>query len=335
MPAAFVPTPTHRPMTPNDPTHESAVLLEGVTKRFGAHLAIDSLSLNVPAGSCYGFIGPNGSGKTTTLRTIMRILEQDAGDVTVLGRRNTARPDDRVGYLPEERGLYKQMKVREVLKFYAAIKGADASNSAINAWLEKLDLGSWGEKRVEQLSKGMSQKVQFIATVISRPRLVLLDEVFSGLDPVNREVMTEQILELRRDGVTVIFSTHDMSTAELMCDRIFMIYKGRKVLDDTLEEIHRRFGEDTLRVVVDGANGQAMHHLPGVSAVRDMGRVQELRLLPGTDEQAVLAELQRLGRVTSFQVTQPSLQDVFIRIARPLAEEIEPAAEPEAEALVA
>ncbi|MEM7809685.1 MAG: ATP-binding cassette domain-containing protein, partial [Planctomycetota bacterium] len=203
----------------SDPAADAAVSLDGVTKTYGEHTAVRDLSLVVPKGSCYGFIGPNGSGKTTTLRMIMRIHEQNQGDVTVLGRTNSDRPDDRVAYLPEERGLYKQMKVREVLRFYAQIKGADASKVAIQEWLDKLDLSDWGDKKVDQLSKGMSQKVQFIATVISNPELVLLDEVFSGLDPVNRETMTEQINQLRRDGKTVIFSTHDMATAEQMCDR--------------------------------------------------------------------------------------------------------------------
>ena len=310
-------------------TPDAAVRLDGVTKTFGGHVAVDDVSLVVPAGSCYGFIGPNGSGKSTTLRMIMRILEQDRGDISVLGRSNTARPDDRVGYLPEERGLYKQMKVRDVLKFYAAIKGASASKSSIDGWLEALGLAGWGDKKVEQLSKGMSQKVQFIATVISGPRLVLLDEVFSGLDPVNRETMTEQVLQLRREGVTVIFSTHDMTTAEAMCDRIFMIYKGRKVLDGTLDEIRDEYGSDTIRVVVDGAGGEDMRRLPGVAAVRDSGQVQELRYEPGADDQAILAGLQRLGRVRRFEIAEPSLQDIFVRIARPQPEDIAVPAERE------
>ena len=313
---------------------EPAVVLSHVTKTFGEHTAVDDLSLVVPTGSCYGFIGPNGSGKTTTLRMIMRILEQDQGEVTVLGNTDTTRPDDRVGYLPEERGLYKQMKVRDVLRFYAAIKGADASRKTIDDWLARLGLEGWENKKVEQLSKGMSQKVQFIATVLSRPRLVLLDEVFSGLDPVNRETMTEQILQLRRDGVTVIFSTHDMGVAEQMCDRIFMIYKGRKVLDGTLAEIRHDYGMDTLRVDVEGAGAAEMRRLPGVGGVRDLGQVQELRLDAGADEQQVLAELMRLGRVRCFEIKQPSLQDIFIRIARPQVEDLAAAEDEMADAVI-
>ena len=301
---------------------EPAVLLQDVTKTYGSHTAVGDLSLAVPAGSCYGFIGPNGSGKTTTLRMIMRILQQDRGDVTVLGRTNSDRPDDSVGYLPEERGLYKQMRVRDVLKFYAAIKGVAADRKSIDGWLDRLDLGDWGDKKVDQLSKGMSQKVQFIATVISTPRLVLLDEVFGGLDPVNREAMTEQIVELRRQGTTVIFSTHDMSTAEAMCDRIFMIYKGKKVLDGTLDDVRDEYGSDTVRVQIDGADGAAMRGLPGVERVRDLGQVQELTVTKDADEQAILAGLMRLGSVRRFEVTRPSLQDIFVRIARPAAEDV-------------
>jgi ABC-2 type transport system ATP-binding protein len=302
---------------------EPAVQIRNVTKTFGEHTAVDDLTLTVPTGSCYGFIGPNGSGKSTTLRMIMRILEQDRGNVTVLGETNADRPNDAVGYLPEERGLYKQMKVRDVLKFYASIKGADASKSTIQDWLDRLDLGKWADKKVETLSKGMSQKVQFIATVISRPRLVLLDEVFGGLDPVNRETMTEQILELRRDGVTVIFSTHDMSTAEQMCDRIFMIYKGDKVLDGSLDEIRTQYGSDTIRVQVEGTDGTGMSSLPGVQRVRDLGQTQELTVDQDADEQAILTGLMALGRVRRFEITQPNLQDIFVRIARPAAEDID------------
>ncbi len=301
-----------------------AVTLSNVTKTYGKHTAVNDLTLAVPAGSCYGFIGPNGSGKTTTLRMIMRIHEQDRGDVTVLERTNSDRPDDRVAYLPEERGLYKQMKVREVLRFYAQIKGADASKQSIDEWLEKLDLGKWRDSKVEQLSKGMSQKVQFIATVISKPKLVLLDEVFSGLDPVNRDIMTDQINDLRRGGTTVIFSTHDMATAEQMCDRIFMIYKGDKVLDGSLADIRREYGTDTIRVDVEGVDGSKMEKLPGIARVRDLGQTQELTLEPMADEQQALANLMLLGRVKHFEVTQPNLHDIFVRIARP-SEDITPA----------
>jgi len=294
----------------------NAVDLDNVTKTFGSHVAVDEVSLSVPRGSIYGFIGPNGSGKTTTLRMIMRIFMPDRGRVTVLGESLHGPANDRVGYLPEERGLYKQMKVKDLLRFYARLKRHNPTDAEIQGWLEKLGLGAWGDKKIEALSKGMSQKVQVIATVIARPELVLLDEPFSGLDPVNAVVLKDLVLELKRSGTTVIFSTHDMSVAEKLCDAIFMIYKGKKVLDGRLSDIQRQYGSDTVRVRLESTNGVALHGLPGVLEVKDFGNLQELRVNPDTDRQALLSELMRRGRVEHFEVGHPSLQDIFVRIAR-------------------
>jgi ABC-2 type transport system ATP-binding protein len=299
----------------------TAVELHQVTKTFGNHVAVDDLSLQVPAGTVYGFIGPNGSGKTTTLRMIMRILHPDRGVIHVLGEQSFRAASDRVGYLPEERGLYKQMKVRDILRFYAELKGFRNSRSAIDAWLKRLELAAWADKKVQTLSKGMSQKVQFIATVIAKPELVLLDEPFSGLDPVNTEVLREAVLDLKRDGTTVIFSTHDMAVAEKMCDFIFMIYKGRKVLDGTLESIQDAYGSDTVRVRLEG-NGTPLDDLPGVVKATDFGRWQELRLQRGSDPQRLLANLMSRGQVRHFELARPSLHDIFVRIANPEAGDI-------------
>ncbi|MGH7222579.1 MAG: ABC transporter ATP-binding protein, partial [Gemmataceae bacterium] len=185
----------------------------------------------------------------------------------------------------------------------------------IDAWLKRMDLNTWADKKVETLSKGMAQKVQFIATVIARPELILLDEPFSGLDPVNMDVLRDAILELRRDGATILFSTHDMGVAEKLCDFIFMIYKGRKVLDGTLESIQDAYGSDTLRVQCDGST--ALDDLPGVLKVTDLGRWQELRLDPKADTQEILAVLMQRGRVRHFESSRPTLHDIFVRIARP------------------
>lgn len=296
-----------------------AVEIRGVTKTFGAHVAVDNLDLEVPYGTVYGFIGPNGSGKTTTLRMIMRILHPDQGDVIVLGEDTLGAASDRVGYLPEERGLYRQMKVRDILRFYAELKGSRSSKPIVDYWLERLDLTAWADKKVQALSKGMSQKVQFIATIVSRPQLVLLDEPFSGLDPINAEVLRDAVLDLRKEGATVIFSTHDMAMAEKLCDYIFMIYKGRKVLDGTLEAIQDQYGTDTVRVRLDEA-GIDLAAVPGITRVTDFGRLQELRLDPSTEPQAVLGRLMALGQVRHFELTRPSLQDIFVRIARPAEE---------------
>ncbi len=298
----------------------NAVEIQNVTKTFGSQIAVDDLTLAVPAGSVYGFIGPNGSGKTTTLRMIMRIFYPDAGVISVLGQPDHDAADDRVGYLPEERGLYKNMKVRDVLRFYARLKGYSPARNEIDDWLDRMGLNGAGDKRVHELSKGMSQKVQFIATVISKPQLVLLDEPFSGLDPVNAFVLREMVLQLRQQGSTVIFSTHDMQVAEKMCDFIFMIYKGRKVLDGTLASIQKKYGSDTV-LVRAGSNGRPLTDLPGVLKVTDHGNLQELRLATGADSQLILAELLKRGRVDHFELAHPSLHDIFVRIASPNEDE--------------
>jgi ABC-2 type transport system ATP-binding protein len=297
-----------------------AVVLEDVSKSFGSQIAVDRLSLRVPAETIYGFIGPNGSGKTTTLRMIMRILHPDSGRVHVLGSETWAAVNEQVAYLPEERGLYRQMTVRDVLRFYARLKGVLAPDPAINDWLNRLGLAAHAAKKVAALSKGMAQKVQFIAAVVARPALVLLDEPFSGLDPVNADVLRDAILGLRRAGTTVIFSTHDMGVAERMCDFIFMIYRGKKVLDGTLKAIQDAHGSDTVRVQLDGA-GAPLAELPGIVRVTDFGNLKELQLAPGSDAQAVLAALMMRGRVRHFELARPSLHEIFVRIARPEVEE--------------
>ena len=296
----------------------SAVRLEEVSKRFGSVHAVDGLSLNVPRGSIYGFIGPNGSGKTTTLRMILHILLADAGRIEVLGETGTRAANDRIGYLPEERGLYRKMTVQRVLIYYAGLKGMRARDARKEAarWLDRLDLSEWANKKVETLSKGMSQKVQFIATIVARPELVILDEPFSGLDPVNLEVLREVILELRDNGATVIFSTHDMSKAEELCDSILMIFKGKKVLDGTLDAIQEQYGADTLRVRVEGGR-ELLESLEGVESVRDLGQYQELRL--DGDPQEFLRRLVARTSVECFELARPSLNDIFLRIAGPEA----------------
>ena len=301
------------------------VEIERVTKTFGDHVAVNSLTLAVPQGSIYGFIGPNGSGKTTTLRMIMRIYHPDpgAGGIRVLGEMASTAASDRVGYLPEERGLYKKMKVSEVLRFYAQLKGHRNPNPLIRTWLDRLGLSEYSDKKVETLSKGMSQKVQFISAVLTEPQLVILDEPFSGLDPVNADVLREAVLDLRRKGTTVIFSTHDMAVAEKMCDFIFMIYKGNKVLDGTLDSNQDRYGQDTVRVRVEGDNFDAQS-IPGVEKVNDFGRLQELRMAKDTNPQSLLSELMKRGRVVHFELTRPSLHDIFVRIARPGADSTTP-----------
>jgi ABC-2 type transport system ATP-binding protein len=300
----------------------NAITLTGVTKRFNGTTAVDDLTLAVPAGSIYGFIGPNGSGKTTTLRMIMHILLPDHGEIEVLGSRATAAARNRVGYLPEERGLYKKMTVRRLLRYYGRLKGRPIGeiDKAIDEWMARIELSGVLDRHVETLSKGMSQKVQFVAAVITSPALLILDEPFSGLDPVNAQVLKDAVLEIRRRGATVVFSTHDMGTAERMCDRIFMIFRGRKVLDGTLHDIQQQYGADTVRLrTADGV--AVLAGMPDIESVNDFGQVQEVRLRG--DAQAFLAHLARRTSVFHFEITRPSLHDIFVRIARPTDEEQE------------
>jgi ABC-2 type transport system ATP-binding protein len=292
----------------------AAVRLEGVSKSFGAHRAVDALSLEVPEGSICGFIGPNGSGKTTTLRMILHILLADEGSIEVLGERGTRAANDRIGYLPEERGLYRKMTVRRVLAYYAGLKGMATrdARAEIDAWLDRLELGGWGDRKVEALSKGMQQKVQFVGAVVARPRLLILDEPFSGLDPLNLEVLRASILSLRERGTTVVFSTHDMAKAEEMCDYLFMIFRGRKVLDGTIAAIQARYGADTIRIGCEGGRGE-LEGLEGVESVLDLGRLQEIRYRH--DPQRLLRDLSGRTRIHHFEIARPSLHDIFLRIA--------------------
>lgn len=298
-----------------------AISIQNVTKRYGATLAVDDLTLSVPRGSLYGFIGPNGSGKTTTLRMIMNILLPDSGDISVLGERDTRTARNRVSYLPEERGLYKKMSVRRLLRYYGELKGMrqPALDASIGIWMERMNLASWLDKKIDALSKGMAQKVQFIAAVVGAPELLILDEPFTGLDPVNREVLKDAVLDLRKEGTTIVFSTHDMSVAETLCDRIFMIFKGKKVLDGTLDDIQDEYGADTIRVrTTEGAS--VLDSLSDVESVIDNGNIQDVRW--AGDPQDLLRALMARTEVQHFEVTRPSLHDIFVRIANPEPEAV-------------
>lgn len=246
----------------------------------------------------------------------MHILLPDRGEIEVLGSRDTAAARDRVSYLPEERGLYKKMTVRRLLRYYGRLKGrqiADIDRDTAE-WLARMELPGVLDRQIETLSKGMSQKVQFVATVIANPSLLILDEPFSGLDPVNAQVLKDAVLEMRRRGATVVFSTHDMGTAEKMCDRIFMIFRGRKVLDGTLQEIQQQYGADTIRLRTAGGLA-ALAGMPDVESVNDFGQLQEVRL--NGDTQVFLSRLAGRTEVYHFEVARPSLHDIFVRIAAP------------------
>jgi ABC-2 type transport system ATP-binding protein len=291
-----------------------AVQLEQVTKSFGAATAVRDLDLSIPTGSIYGFIGPNGSGKTTTIRMILRIFFPDRGRVIVLGKDSGDCADDRVGYLPEERGLYRRMKVRDLLRYYARLKGFRDCDAEITSWLERLGADSWEKRRIETLSKGMSQKIQFIAAVVAKPRLLILDEPFSGLDPVNLELLREAIQEVRRGGTTIIFSTHEMDVAERMCERVFMIYNGQKVLDGTIGDIQRQYPANEVRIRTEtGAGIPADLH--GVERVEARGDFQHVTLKEGLRADELLQRLVGTVRLEHFELLRPSLHNIFLRIA--------------------
>ena len=299
----------------------NVIELSGVTKTFGSVAAVNDLSLDVPKGSIYGFIGPNGSGKTTTIRMIMKIMYPDRGRIMINGRELDSRRLSNVGYLPEDRGLYKKMKLGELLQFHGELNEGKELSTRIDDWLERLDLMDYKPKKVETLSKGMRQKLQFIATILHQPELIILDEPFSGLDPVNAETMRNVKKKKKKNGATIIFSTHDMAMAEKMCDYIFMIYKGRKVLDGTLEEIQDQYGNDTIRVQTE-MGAAALEGLGGIEKVNNFGKLQEIRVEQGVDPQRILSELLKRTRITQFEITKPSLNDIFIRIAAPERKEV-------------
>jgi ABC-2 type transport system ATP-binding protein len=292
-----------------------AVVLERVTKRYDALTAVADLSLRIRQGALFGLLGPNGAGKTTTLRMLMRILIPDEGSIQVLGEPLSAETQDRIGYLPEERGLYPRMQVRKLLVFLGALKGLPEgeANRRARDWLERLELGAWSEKKVIDLSKGMQQKVQFIAAVIHRPPLLILDEPFTGLDPINAVVVKDIMLELRQQGSTIILSTHRMEQVEMMCDSICLINQGRNILDGELQAIKKSLGKNTVRIECSG-DGDFLRQMPAlVQCVNHFGAVIEAKLRPGADPQEILkTAVERGVRITRFELMEPPLNDIFI-----------------------
>ena len=291
-----------------------AVVLESVTKRFNSVTAVGGLDLRVREGALFGLLGPNGAGKTTSLRMMMRVLIPDEGSVHIFGKPLSDQTQDLIGYLPEERGLYTRMKVRHVLRFLAALKGlseAEADRRALE-WLERLELGEWADKKINDLSKGMQQKVQFIAAVLHRPPLLVLDEPFTGLDPLNVAVLKDIMLELREQGATIILSTHRMEQVEMMCDSICLIHRGQKVLDGELQAIKRSYGKNTLRIQYSGDDD--FLNLPElIENANHFGAMVDIKLRPGADPQEILkAAVARGVRITRFELIEPPLNDIFI-----------------------
>jgi ABC-2 type transport system ATP-binding protein len=293
---------------------EAAVSLNRLDKQYGEKMAVDGLSFDVPAGSIFGLLGRNGAGKTTTIRMIMDIIRPDSGQVFVLGQEMQNSTKDRIGYLPEERGLYPKMQVIEMLEFQGTIKGLSAAEARARAsrWLDRLELGKEKQNKVEELSKGMQQKVQFIAAVMGKPELLILDEPFSGMDPKNQELFKDMILALNRGGATIIFSTHVMESAERMCQEIALIDHGKAVLNGTIPAIKERFGKNSVVLEFTG-DGSHLKDLPFVEEIDDYGQFLELRLAEGADPQAVLQA--SVGRISirRFEITTPTLHNIFLQ----------------------
>jgi ABC-2 type transport system ATP-binding protein len=291
----------------------NVVELRNVTKTFDQFVAVKDLSLEVRKGSVFGLLGPNGAGKTTSIRMIVNIFAPDSGEVLVLGEHVTPELQQRIGYLPEERGLYKKMKVIDQLVFFANLKGvlpADAAKRS-DEWLARLELSDWKNKKAAELSKGMQQKIQFIACVLHQPEFLILDEPFSGLDPVSVDLLKRAILDLRERGTSIIFSTHQMEQVEQMCDDICLINHGKQVLGGSLREVKRRFGRNTVAIDFEGGNGFIGDDL--VKRENRFANHVELVLNDGVDAQEVLKRAIAAGaRVNRFELVEPSLNEIFI-----------------------
>ena len=294
-----------------------ALTTESISKSFDGVCAVQDLSVCVPAGSIYGFLGPNGAGKTTALRMVMNIIYPDSGTIRILGEQKLARAKDRVGYMPEERGLYPRMTVGGVLTYLGELKGLDrpAAEAAVMRWLKEVDLSDWAARKVHDLSRGMQQRLQFVATVLHGPALLILDEPFSGLDPVNTELVRSIMLRLKESGCTIVLSTHMMEQAESLCDRILLIHRGRKVLDGTLDEVRERYQVGCVAVELEGDAG-FIAQLPMVTSVRPNGRELDIMLTQSGEDQALLAALVGRVRVRSFRIKTPTLREIFVSAVR-------------------
>lgn len=292
---------------------DAAVALDDVSKTFAHVVAVNHLSLSVPRGVVYGILGPNGAGKTTTIRMLVGILRPDSGEVRVLDSNDPARIKARLGYLPEEKGLYKKMRVLDLVAYFGRLKGMTraAAYSRGRSLLDEFDLGDWHDQKCESLSKGMGQKVQIVATLIHDPELIVLDEPFSGLDPVNVELVRNIVLAQRSRNRTVLLSTHVMEQAQQICDGLILINHGRKLFDGTLSDI-RRSAERTISIDYDG-DGAILKDLPGVGRVNDAGRHAELSLNADADDQAILASLVNRLTIRAFDTREASLHEIFVR----------------------
>ncbi len=294
----------------------NAVRVKNIVKQYDTVRAVDDVSYDIPAGSIFGLLGPNGAGKTTSIRMLLRIILPDSGEIELFGQPSTKVAKERVGYLPEERGLYKKMKVLDLLVFIGRLRSLSAveARQRSTTWLERFDLANFAKSELDELSKGMQQKVQFIATVLNEPELLILDEPFSGLDPVNTNMLRDIILDYHRRGHTIIFSTHQMDQVEKLCQSICMINKGKVVLSGSLQDIKRQYGHGgvTLRFTGDGT---FLADHPDVASMSNYGNEVFLRLHPDGDPNRVLTSAQERLSLTKFEVAEPTIHDIFVERA--------------------
>jgi ABC-2 type transport system ATP-binding protein len=296
---------------------DHTIELQDVTKSFGKFRAVDGLSFRVPRGVIFGLLGPNGAGKTTSIRMIMNITAPDSGSIHVLGRPMDRESQNRIGYLPEERGLYRKMRVLDHLLFLADIKSVDreAAKKRIAEWLDKMELRPWLHKKVDELSKGMQQKVQFIATIVHDPEILILDEVFSGLDPINAALVKEYLVDFRNRGKTILFSTHVLEQAEKLCDEIVLMAKSKKILEGNLKELKRRRAGQELRLGIQASPGEVAS-LPGVRSSSAVNGEYVISLEPGVSRRDFLRRALERHEVQSFSNREPELEEIYLAAVR-------------------
>jgi ABC-2 type transport system ATP-binding protein len=293
--------------------------IRNIVKQYANHRALDNVSIEIETGSIFGLLGPNGAGKTSLIRIINQITAPDSGEILINGEKLNSSHISQIGYLPEERGLYKKMEIGEQMLYLAQLKGMSKSDATkkIKYWFEKMEMETWWKKKVEDLSKGMQQKVQFVATIVHDPKLIILDEPFSGFDPVNVEIITNEILELNKKGATIIFSTHRMESVEQLCDNIALIHKSHKILDGKVKDIKNSYRNNTFRIEFSG-NGTDLNSAPELFEIIEQKEVEEgnqitVRIREDKNSNDVIGFLLPKVHITHMNEVIPSINDIFIQ----------------------
>jgi ABC-type uncharacterized transport system, ATPase component len=297
------------------------IIVRDVTKRYAEHLALDKISLNVPRQSIYGLLGPNGAGKTTLIRILNQITVQDSGEILLFGNKLNPSHISKIGYLPEERGLYKKMKVGEQAIYLAQLKGLSKpeAEKRLKEWFEKFEILAWWNKKVEELSKGMQQKIQFITTIIHKPEVLILDEPFSGFDPINANLLKETIFKLRDEGATVFLSTHNMASVEELCDKITLINHGKKILEGQVNEIKQQYKSYTFEIILQKERSEKTNLLPERFVIKEEENIgnSQMKLIvkanQNDNQNELIKSLLNEGKIISFREILPSMNEIFIQ----------------------